>query len=184
MQVLKIRFSSSPIFCKSYTLISTGISSCGFNPLASVILKVMLHNGSGSCCLQSLSFWSLPQNGLDNLLTNFLELKTSGSRMSSCTKAGRSVPVFSSLINSDSEVNEFIKHRHKRRLPSNLEPETPPPSYEDREKAAKAICNARFFAIGNSNNTYNIDLFKKGIAHCWFWETTAGPAGLCILPLS
>lgn len=99
------------------------------------------------------------------MLTNFLDLKTSGSRMSSCTKAEQSVPVFSSLIISDSEVNEFIKHMHKRRLPSNLEPETPPPSYEGREQAAKATCNIHFFATGNSNNSYNIDLFKKGIAH-------------------
>lgn len=63
-------------------------------------------------------------------------------------------------------MNEFIKHMHKRRLPSNLEPEAPQPSYEGREKAAEAICSVHFFAIGNSNNTYNTDLFKKGIAHC------------------
>lgn len=125
----------------------------------------MLNNGSGSCCLQSLGFWSLPQNGLDDLLTNSLEFKTNGSRNSSCTKAGQSVPVFSSLIISDSEVNEFTKHMHKRKLPGNLERETPPSSYEGREQAAEAICNVHFFAIGNSNNTYNIDLFKKGIAH-------------------
>jgi len=81
--------------------------------------------------------------------------------MSVCTKAGQSVPIFSSLIISDSEVNEFIKDMHKRRLPSNLEPENPPPSYEGREQPAEAICNACFFAIGNSNNTRNIDLFKK-----------------------
>lgn len=70
----------------------------------------------------------------------------------------------SSLIISDSKVNEFIKHMHKRRLPSNLEPETPPPCYEGREQLAKAICSVHFFAIGNSNNAYNVSIFKGGIA--------------------
>lgn len=110
--VLKIRLFFSTIFCKRYALIWTGISSCGF-PLASLIQKVILNNSCGSCCLQSLGFWNLPQNGLDNLLNDFLELETSSSRVSSCTKAGQSVPIFSSLIISDSEVNEFIKRAQK-----------------------------------------------------------------------
>lgn len=99
------------------------------------------------------------------MLTNFLEFKPRASGRSSRTEAEQSVPTFSSLIISDSEVNEFIKHVHKRRLPSNLEAEALRSSSEGREQAAKMICNVHFFALGNSNNTYNTEIFKKGIAH-------------------
>lgn len=46
-----------------------------------------------------------------------------------------------------------------------MEAETPSSSYEGREQAAEMICNVHFFAISNSNNTYNVEIFKKGIAH-------------------
>lgn len=60
--------------------------------LASVI-QVTLNNGSGSCSFKTLGFLTLPQNRFDNLLMNFLELKTSSGRMSSYTKAEHSVAV-------------------------------------------------------------------------------------------
>lgn len=150
-----------PAFPKRNASIWTGISSCGFS-LPSVTLKVLLNNDGGSCCFKSLGFWKLPQNSLDNLLTNFLVFKPSISGRSSwgwavCTH-------IQLLIISDSEVNEFIKHVHKRRLPSNLEAETLPSSCEGREQAAEMICYVHF-AIGNSNNTHNTEIFKKGIAH-------------------
>lgn len=44
-----------------------------------------------------------------------------------------------SISDSDSEVSKFIKYMHKGRLPSNLEPGTPPPSYEGRKQLVKAI---------------------------------------------
>lgn len=93
-----------------------------------------------------------------------LQTGTSSSRMSGCTRAGCFIPICISPIIADSKVNEFIKPMHKRRLPSNLEPETPPPRYEGREQLAKAICSVYLFAIGKSNNAYNIRVFKGGIA--------------------
>lgn len=42
-----------------------------------------------------------------------------------------------SISDSDSEVSEFIEHMHKGRLPSNLEPGTPPPGYEGRKTASQ-----------------------------------------------
>jgi len=70
-----------------------------------------------------------------------------------------------SISDSDSEVSKFIKYMHKGRLPSNLEPETPPPSYEGRKQLAKAICNVHFFAISNSDNAYDISVFQGGMSH-------------------
>lgn len=167
VQILKSRLVS-PSFARGKLLFEQEIVHVG-------LLQFHHMEGQSNDGRISFKIWDFgiyPKMDYRTGHTDFLELSgeknNPQNQPTNCTQAGHSILVFISAVisdHSDSEVSEFIKHMHKGRLPSNLEPETPPPSYEGRKQLAKAICNVHFFAISNSDNAYDVSVFQGGMSH-------------------